>query len=357
MHSPGLTRSPSLAHTPSTPPISATARTHDVSPSPSLGIKKRKPRSASLILAANQRFCPPTKSAAHPIPPLSTPSRPPKSQAGFAKHTSLYQVARSSVSSGTNSFRPASAKRAAKYSDAKRKGLRHFAIRVSKKVEQKCVTTYNQVADELVAEERVLRRAQSDASSSENLVDEKNIRRRVYDSLNVLMAMGIIAKDKKLITWQGLECVHTSPHSEQISATKISISEAKSRMTEKQALLMELKDQHRRTSAIVDRNRAASLSEMDSEDLRLPRQPIVPVHQQYPDRIGIPFFILSAPKETNIELEMDQSRQDICFTFNSSFAIFDDREVMRRMFTSPSSQITSPQPVPVDPFQRISFSS
>lgn len=34
--------------------------------------------------------------------------------------------------------------------------------------------------------------------------DEKNIRRRVYDALNVLMAMDIIAKHKKEILWRGL---------------------------------------------------------------------------------------------------------------------------------------------------------
>jgi hypothetical protein len=34
--------------------------------------------------------------------------------------------------------------------------------------------------------------------------DEKNIRRRVYDALNVLMAMDIIIKDKKEIHWRGL---------------------------------------------------------------------------------------------------------------------------------------------------------
>lgn len=33
--------------------------------------------------------------------------------------------------------------------------------------------------------------------------DEKNIRRRVYDALNVLMAVGIILKDKKDIQWKG----------------------------------------------------------------------------------------------------------------------------------------------------------
>ena len=34
--------------------------------------------------------------------------------------------------------------------------------------------------------------------------DQKNIRRRVYDALNVLMAMGIITKERKEIRWQGL---------------------------------------------------------------------------------------------------------------------------------------------------------
>ena len=34
--------------------------------------------------------------------------------------------------------------------------------------------------------------------------DEKNIRRRVYDALNVLMAMDIITRQKKDIVWRGL---------------------------------------------------------------------------------------------------------------------------------------------------------
>lgn len=34
--------------------------------------------------------------------------------------------------------------------------------------------------------------------------DEKNIRRRVYDAFNVLIAIRVIAKDKKEIKWMGL---------------------------------------------------------------------------------------------------------------------------------------------------------
>ena len=61
-------------------------------------------------------------------------------------------------------------------------------------LQQKSVTTYNQVADELVSEYRNEDRASC---------DEKNIRRRAYDALNVLTAMDIISKDKKHIRWKG----------------------------------------------------------------------------------------------------------------------------------------------------------
>ena len=44
----------------------------------------------------------------------------------------------------------------------------------------------------------------SDYVKMQQQYDEKNIRRRVYDALNVLMAMEIISKDKKEIQWRGL---------------------------------------------------------------------------------------------------------------------------------------------------------
>ena len=62
----------------------------------------------------------------------------------------------------------------------------------------KSVTTYNQVADALVNEFK-----KEDFSSGSTSCDEKNIRRRAYDALNVLTAMEIISKDKKHIRWNG----------------------------------------------------------------------------------------------------------------------------------------------------------
>ena len=74
------------------------------------------------------------------------------------------------------------------------KGLRHFSMKVCEKVEQKVRTTYNEVADELVAEfaaspEVMAESAMLSADGSKRTPGgEAGIRRRVYDALNVLSA-------------------------------------------------------------------------------------------------------------------------------------------------------------------------
>jgi hypothetical protein len=79
------------------------------------------------------------------------------------------------------------------------KGLRLFSKQVCDKVAEKGITTYNEVADELAAEIQ---------QHSTTGVDQKNIRRRVYDALNVLMALEIITKDRKQIKWLGIPPHH-----------------------------------------------------------------------------------------------------------------------------------------------------
>ncbi|KAL2329241.1 hypothetical protein Fmac_022668 [Flemingia macrophylla] len=86
--------------------------------------------------------------------------------------------------------------------DKSGRGLRQFSMKVCEKVESRGRTTYNEVADELVAE--FSDPSNSDLTPDQQQYDEKNIRRRVYDALNVLMAMDIISKDKKEIQWKGL---------------------------------------------------------------------------------------------------------------------------------------------------------
>lgn len=100
------------------------------------------------------------------------------------------------------------------------KGLRHFSMKVCEKVKQKNITSYNEVADELVNEycgsgsfsqNETNPSTSQQSNSAPNVLDywsydQKNVRRRVYDALNVLMAMNIISKEKKEIKWIGLPC-------------------------------------------------------------------------------------------------------------------------------------------------------
>ena len=61
-------------------------------------------------------------------------------------------------------------------------------------VQLKMVTTFKEVSDELVAE---VCDNEEESMSKEN----KNIRRRVYDALNVLISSGVIKKHGRQVEW------------------------------------------------------------------------------------------------------------------------------------------------------------
>jgi len=120
----------------------------------------------------------------------------------------------------------------------------HLFLAVCEKVESKGRTTYNEVADELVAEftdpNNNIEAPDPDNPNAQQY-DEKNIRRRVYDALNVLMAMDIISKDKKEIQWKGLPRTSISD----IEELKTELVGLKGRIEKKSSYLQELQDQVR----------------------------------------------------------------------------------------------------------------
>uniref|UniRef100_A0A2K5E181 Transcription factor n=1 Tax=Aotus nancymaae TaxID=37293 RepID=A0A2K5E181_AOTNA len=75
--------------------------------------------------------------------------------------------------------------------EKKGKGLQHFSMKVYEKVQRKGTISYNEVVDELVAE---FSTADNHILPNESTYDQENIRRRVYDNLNMPMAMNIISK-------------------------------------------------------------------------------------------------------------------------------------------------------------------
>lgn len=187
------------------------------------------------------------------------------------------------------------------------RGLRHFSMKVCEKVKEKGTTTYNEVADELVAEETQNHPAADPAS-----YDQKNIRRRVYDALNVLMAMNIISKEKKEIRWHGLptstvqECDDLEKENE---ATRL-------RIETKQQELRELIMQHVAFKSLVARNQ-------ENEDRGLVPNPS--------SAIQLPFIIVTTDKKTQINCSISNDKSEYSFKFDNSYEFHDDLQVLKRM--------------------------
>lgn len=187
------------------------------------------------------------------------------------------------------------------------KGLRHFAMLVCEKVKQKNTTTYNEVADELVTEY-----SHSQSHLNDQQYDQKNIRRRVYDALNVLMAMNIIYKDKKDIHWVGLPTNSV----QELQSLQTEKNRREMRIKQKTAQLHELILQQIAFKSLVQRNRQ--------------RQQM---HGPPPanSAIQLPFIIVNTSKKTVIDCSISNDKYEYLFNFDNTFEIHDDIEVLKRM--------------------------
>lgn len=164
------------------------------------------------------------------------------------------------------------------------KGLRHFSMKVCEKVKEKGKTTYNEVADELVEDE--MRRVEQ---SGDRSFDQKNIRRRVYDALNVLMAMDIIAKEKKDIHWLGLPTntpAQCATLDDEIAAKRAAIQAKEKELRDLLLLQVSLKN-------LVNRNR-------ESEE-----QGYIPTPNSH---IQLPFIVVNTHRDTRIHCTISQDK-------------------------------------------------
>ncbi|KAK1945801.1 Transcription factor Dp-1 [Phytophthora citrophthora] len=192
------------------------------------------------------------------------------------------------------------------------KGLRHFSMKVCQKVEEKHVTSYNEVADELVREFVTMR-------PNDAVYDEKNIRRRVYDALNVLMAMDIISKERKEIRWKGL------PSNLQHD-TEMLLAERNERMKsveQKKQHLQDLLVQQVAMKNLLRRN--AERKRKESEN------PAFVNIVRDEGRVFLPFIAVNTSKDTVIQCEMSEDRQDIFFNFSAPFEIHDDADILQKL--------------------------
>ncbi|CAN6838262.1 unnamed protein product [Brassica oleracea] len=190
------------------------------------------------------------------------------------------------------------------------RGLRQFSMKVCEKVESKGRTTYNEVADELVAE-FALPNNDGTSPPDQQQYDEKNIRRRVYDALNVLMAMDIICKDKKEIQWRGLPRTSLSDIDE-LKAERLSL---RNRIEKKTAYSQELEEQYVGLQNLIRRNEHLySSGNAPSAG------------------VALPFILVQTRPHATVEVEISEDMQLVHFDFNSTpFELHDDTFVLKTM--------------------------
>ncbi|XP_038050253.1 transcription factor Dp-1-like [Patiria miniata] len=193
------------------------------------------------------------------------------------------------------------------------KGLRHFSMKVCEKVQQKGVTSYNEVADELVREFSMPPHQAQLSSHDQLQYDQKNIRRRVYDALNVLMAMNIISKEKKEIRWIGLP----TNSAQECANLEVQKKEREDRIRQKTAQLQELILQQIAFKNLVQRNK------------KLEESGVGPPTSN--SAIHLPYIIVNTSKKTVIDCSISNDKFEYLFNFDNTFEIHDDIEVLKRM--------------------------
>jgi transcription factor Dp-1 len=197
------------------------------------------------------------------------------------------------------------------------------------------------VADELVAE---VLTPQVDSLTGELQppdcqYDEKNIRRRVYDALNVLMAMDIISKEKKEIRWKGLPS-HAQPDLdlEVLQRDKRRLEQSLQRKREHlQELIMQriafqrlIRRNTAREEAVAAAAAAAAAAHSQAAAAGPGAGPGLGMDEEA-RKIPLPFIIINTGSQTVIQCEMTEDRSDVFFNFSAPFEINDDNEVLKRM--------------------------
>ncbi|XP_045767793.1 transcription factor Dp-1 isoform X2 [Maniola jurtina] len=190
-----------------------------------------------------------------------------------------------------------------KHADKVGKGLRHFSMKVCEKVRNKGFTSYNEVADELVREF---------AAGMHGSADSQNIRRRVYDALNVLMAMNIISKEKKEIRWLGLPTNSMQECTALEKEKQLKLDQIQTKTQQLQELIL----QHISFKSLIERNK-------DAENKGIKPSPSSAIH--------LPFIVVNTSDKALIDCSISNDKTEYMFNFNKRFQIHDDIDILKRM--------------------------
>lgn len=225
--------------------------------------------------------------------------------------------------------------------------LRFISAKVCEIVESKVTTTYNEVANELVIEALKLFEGASHTEKKKK-DHEKNIRRRVYDALNVLLATDIISKTKekgdreKSIHWKGYPTTTSVDLVLLEKEKEAAIAEIERKKECLQELLVQnvcfrnLERRNKRMKQEENNNKIKREGNDSSDGNDNSNNNGTPNTENdeakaEEEKIYLPFIVVNTAENATIKCEMNQDKTDVMFDFNMPFEINDDNEILKRL--------------------------
>ncbi|CAG9331680.1 Dp_5 [Blepharisma stoltei] len=182
------------------------------------------------------------------------------------------------------------------------KGLKMLSVRVKDIISRNGFSSYKEVADELILE---LNRAEGFNSDK----DGKNILRRVYDALNVLIASDVLRKEGKRYFWKGMKSVVIPNENFKI---KNSLDEAKKRIETKKKSLKQLSYKYLSIKSLINRNKKFIMSR---------------------EIIRFPFIIVATEEEKakNIHIDCSKGNTEVSIKLQKKYYCFEDSDILMKL--------------------------
>lgn len=229
------------------------------------------------------------------------------------------------------------------------RGLRVLSLRVRDIVSKKKKTSYKEVAEALLQD---LSQKLKGKSQSEISKEEQNVKRRVYDALNVLIAAEILRKEGKLVCFE-----HSASGSQGKKKQKYDkeglleqIQEIKKRKKEKMEALQELVFKSLALKNLIRRNKEKAMKDMmegktnafakknpgfggqvNATKIEVVQENASLTSQTH-DAISFPFIVVvSTSPENNMNLNMDNLQRQLSIESKKEFNIYGDIDVLLKM--------------------------
>ena len=200
-------------------------------------------------------------------------------------------------------------------------GLKEISKRVMEIIKQSGKTTYKAISDQIVNE-----------INEKSSKDEKNIRRRIYDSLNVMKSMKLFQKDKssKTIMWnydQEIdplnEIENKNEFNEKNKENKIDsgdIASLKKEIKEKNKKLELLRKELIGLKNVLERNAR--------ENKKVPEE----------EKLYFPFIVIEFPtnKDPKINVALNDNKTKAHFGFDEVISMYGDLDAVSKIGNNPN---------------------